>query len=519
VRGAARGLEAAGGLLALLIVAVVLTGGWRIGPLALTRPEDLLVALVVVAAARALVAPVALPPVAPARAVMAGAAVYAVLMGFVTVTRHWTLQTHALDLGYYVQLVWSLAHGVGARVTLPPMHAWGDHFSPIFYLLAPLDWFVPGGAALLIVQTLSLAAGAFTVFGFARSRLGDDASAAGFALLYLVNPSLQGINVRDIHPQAFAIPLLIAAALAFDGRRWVWCAVALGLTAACREDAAVALVGFALWLALSRRRWALGAALAVTAVSLLTFDTRVLIPYFRGEPYPHLVKRYSHLGSSLPDVLLTLMGRPWRWLPVVLNGPKLVYLLAMLVPLAFLPLLAPLALASALPGLAVNLLSFDRVLFNHRSQYQAFVLPFLMLAAVEGGAVLQRWARENGSPLRRRLMLRPTLIAAFLVSLALSARTLNDLMVTRWRLGPEQRAAWSLMARMPPDVAVSVNERLVPHLARRRQVYIYDFAVARSQYVLDLDTVLARHPAPSGFTVVVREGGWTLLRRTEERGG
>ena len=104
-------------------------------------------------------------------------------------------------------------------------------------------------------------------------------------------------------------------------------------------------------------------------------------------------------------------------------------------------------------------------------------------------------------------------MAAFLISLALTARTVNDLAVNRWRLGPEQRAAHALLRRIPPGVAVGVNERLVPHLAERHEVYIYDTAVERSQYVLDLDSVLARHPPPAGFAVIARDGGWTLLAR------
>jgi uncharacterized membrane protein len=501
VRAVARALEAAALLLALLIAVVLVTGGFR--------PEDLLVALVVVVALRALAAPLTLPAIAPRTVVAAGVVGYTLALGVVTVTRHRTLQTHALDLGYYVQLLWSIAHGLGARVTLPAMHAWGDHFSPVLYLLAPLGWLTFTAPALLLAQTVILALGALAVWGFARHHLGDEGLAAGFALLYLVNPSLHGVNVRDVHPQAFAIPLLIAAALAFDRGRWAWCGLALALVAACREDAAVALVGFALWLALGRRRWALGGALALAAVLLLTFDTRVLLPYFRGAPYPHLVKRYSHLGGSLPDLLLTLVARPWRWVPVLLQAHKVVYLLAMLAPLAFLPLLAPMALAGAAPGLAVNLLTYDRVLFNHRSQYQVFVLPFLILAAVEGCAALRRRAAGE----RSRLTPRGLLIAAVLISVALSARTLNDLVWTRWRLSPEQRAARELLAAIPPDAAVSVNERLVPHLARRREVYVYDTATDRSQDVLELDSVLARRPPPAGFTVVARAGGWTLLRR------
>jgi len=509
VTAAARGLEAAALLLTLLVLAIIATGGWKLAGVALTRPEDVLIALVVVVAARALLTPLRLPALAPRRVVIAGVAAYAVLMGFITVTRHRALLTHALDFGYYVQVVWALAHGLAPRVTLPPMHAWGDHFSPVLYLLAPLGWLPEVAPLLLLAQTLILAAGGIAVYAFARRRLADDALAAGFALIYLVNPSLHGINIRDIHPQAFAIPLLIGAALAFDAGRWGWCAAALALTAACREDAAIALVGFGLWAALARRRWIAGGGIAVAAVALLMFDTRVLMPYFRGEPYPHLVKRYSHLGTSLGDVLVTLVVRPWRWLPVLLHPIKLVYLGALLAPLAFLPLLAPLALAGALPALAVNLLTFDRVLFHHRTQYQAFVLPFVILAAVDGCVVLREWLARRPRPW---LSPRGVLIAAFLVSVALTSRTINDLMVTRWGLGPEQRAAHALAARIPPAVPVSVNERMVPHLARRVEAYIYPAGIDRGPWVLEIDGELARRPPPAGFVVEARKGGWTLLR-------
>jgi uncharacterized membrane protein len=48
---------------------------------------------------------------------MLGAVVYALVMGFIVVTRHLALRTHALDLGYYVQVVWSIATARGAYVT------------------------------------------------------------------------------------------------------------------------------------------------------------------------------------------------------------------------------------------------------------------------------------------------------------------------------------------------------------------------------------------------------------------
>lgn len=509
----ARPLEVAAAVVSLLILGVLATGGPAVAGMAPPRAEDLLVGLVAIVALRLLVAPLTLPAVRPVRAVAAGVAAYALVMGFIVVTRHLALQTHALDLGYYVQVVWSIGRGHGAQVTLPPMHAWGDHFSPLLYLLVPLGWLAPGGTALLLVETLAFAAGGVAVFRYAARRLapraGAERIAAAFALLFLVNPSLHGINIRAIHPQALTIALVPAAALAFDARRYGWCAAALLLTLGGREDGAVAVVGFGIWLGLARGRWRLGAAVAAASVAVLFADLTWVMPYFRGSPYPHL-GRYQHLGSSLGEILLTLVARPWQWIGAVLSAKKLVYLLAMLAPLGFLPLLAPRPLAAALPGLAMNLLSLDPILVNHRGQYQSFVLPFLLLAAIDGWARLSAWRSDR--PRARLLAPGAALALAFVASVALTARTVNELTVTRWRLTPWQRAAYLLAREIPGDAAVSVNERLVPHLATRREVYIFPSGLDRAEYVLDFEGRVTKAPPP-GYGVLGRAEGWVLLKR------
>ncbi len=497
---AARLLEAVAAGVALLLVVVIARGALTVAGHSFTRADEFVIALAVVVALRALAAPLRLPKVSPASMAILGAVVYALVMGFIVVTRHLALRTHALDLGYYVQVVWSIATGYGAYVTFPPMNAWGDHFSPVLYLMVPLGRVVPGAIGLLVVQTLVLAVGGLAVFGYAARRLSAVPAAGGLALLFLVNPSLHGINIRDIHPQAFAITLIVAAALAFDAGRYAWCAVALALTLACREDAVIVVVGFGIWLAVARSRWRLGAVIAVASVLLLAFDLKYVLPLFRGEPYPHL-HRYAYLGSSLGEVLLNIVVRPWRWIAVAATGGKLVYLLVMLVPFGFLPLFAPRVLLAVVPGLAMNLLSIDPVLINFRSQYQSFVLPFLMLAAIDGYARIRDWRRA------------PALLALGLfASVLLTARTANDLMVTRWRLDAEQRAAYSLMRQIPGEVAVSANERLAPHLATRRQIFIYPTGLGISEYVLDVEPVLRARPAP-GYREIGRAGGWILLQR------
>jgi uncharacterized membrane protein len=503
-----RALDVLGALAVLGVVAAAAAGG---------RPEAFVVAAAILVGVRAWLRPFALPGRSPAQIVAVAGAVYVVAMGFIVVTRHRALRTHALDLGQYVQTVWAIAHGHGATFTLIPeyvttvrMHAWGDHFSPILYTLVPFVRLLPDASVVaLVFQTVVLALGAVALFLYARRRSGmpgTERVAAAFAIVYLLNPSLHGINLRDIHPAAFTIPFLVGAAAAHDARRFVWCAIAVAAAAACREDAAVAVVGFGIWLALARGRWAVGAGVALAAVALLLLDLQLIMPYFRGGAGYHHLYRYAHLGDSLGEILVTIAVRPWRWLGVLLTGPKLLYALAMLAPLGFLPLLAPRVLAAAAPGLAMNLLSMDPILINHRSQYQSFVLPFLMLAAVDGYFVARRRAAGSRLPAI-------ALGAAACFAVVLTARTFNDFSTRHWRIGDDQRAAHALMAKIPRATGVSTNERLVPHLVMRENIFVYPRGVGISSHILERAEVLARRPAP-GYTESARDGQWVLLERT-----
>ena len=278
---------------------VLVLAGLVVSDLALWwwRPEEVFLALLGAIALRALLRPYSVPALNPGRVVAAGVVAYALVFSFISVTRHRAFQTHALDLGYYVQVLWSLSRGLGPYVSLPEMHAWGDHFSPTLYLLVPLFALFPDPVALLIVQSAVFALGALPVFALARRRLESDGPAAAFALLYLLSPTLHGINIRDFHIAAFAIPLLLTVVYCFETGRRGWFLVAVILTLGCREDAALGVFGLGLWIALARRRWIWGAGLTAASLALLFFDTQVLMPYFRSAPYPHLW-RYAHRSEE-----------------------------------------------------------------------------------------------------------------------------------------------------------------------------------------------------------------------------
>ena len=106
-----------------------------------------------------------------------------------------------------------------------------------------------------------------------------------------------------------------------------------------------------------------------------------------------------------------------------------------------------------------------------------------------------------------------------LASVVLTARTINDLTVTRVRLTPDHRAAYELMARIPPGATVSAYDRLVPHLATRPGVFLFPAGDlqrtlpngVQGEYILERGQVAAQ--VPPDYVVAAREEPWVLWRR------
>jgi len=256
--------------------------------------------------------------------------------------------------------------------------------------------------------------------------------------------------------------------------------VPAALTLLCREDAALPVIGLGAWMAVAHRRWLPGAVTATAALALLAVDVRFIIPAYRGEAYSHL-GRYAHLGGSLTKIVANAILHPLGTLATLCTPDRAVYLGAMLAPLALLPLLGGWDLLGVVPALAQNLLSADPVLYGFRAQYQSFVLPFLILAAVGGYARLAR-RRPGAWPVA-------VLVVAMVASLALASRTVNNLAIARFWPVAEQRAAYPVLARVPPAAAVSAQDPYVPHLSLRPLVFVFPVGIEKSDYVLvNLDT-------------------------------
>jgi uncharacterized membrane protein len=206
------------------------------------------------------------------------------------------LGTAGYDLGIFDQAVHQYARFNVPMTPLmgPGFNNLGDHFSPIFAVLAPFYWIWPDRRMLLVAQALLLAVSVVPVVGVTARKLGQW---AGFAVgvAYGLSWGIQGMVGYDFHEVAFAIPLLAFAMAALAENRYravvVWTLPLLLV----KEDMGLTVAAIGVVLVLRRQR-RLGAGLVVAGVGAFLLTTLVIIPHL--DHLFHTYRYWSVVGSA-----------------------------------------------------------------------------------------------------------------------------------------------------------------------------------------------------------------------------
>jgi uncharacterized membrane protein len=243
---------------------------------------------------------------------------------------------------------------------------------------------------LVAAQAVAIALGALPVFWLARKHLGSERAGLGFALAYLLYPATEWLTLNEFHPVALACPLLLYAFWYLDEDRLVPFAAFAVLAALTKEEIPLVIAGMGLWYAITRRRFAVGAGIAVVGAAVTAISIGFVLPHFNQGASSQFYQRYGALGSSPGDILKTLVTHPVRSLETAFGRPGAHYLMHLLIPLAFVCVAAPLVLLAALPELGLNMLSATHTQTSIHHHYTAGLIPPLLVASVLGAARLTR---------------------------------------------------------------------------------------------------------------------------------
>ncbi len=473
---------------------------------------------------------------------------------------HDAYMTHAEDLGIMDQALWNTLHGAPLHQTIcdrvTDNNCLGDisrlaiHFEPIMFPLSLLYVIAPSPKTLQLVQALIVASGAFPAFWLAMRRLRSPFAGIVFAAAYLLFPSLQAAVTDDFHAVTLSAAFLLFALYFMLSRNNTGLIIACLLALSTKEEIPldVALIGLSI--VVLQRRARLGWGLVALSMVWLIAELAImhLVSPLGQSP---TVARYSQFGDSPGQVALYLLTHPVQVVRDYILAPdRIVYLRTLLAPLGYLPLFAPLTLLIAVPALAINMLSSYAPMYSGIYQYNAEIVPVLIVAAIEGVALLAGLGAWAGAQVRPRIsaqtlrwphwiaripLQRALMVALTLLVLLFALRAQRDHGYTSLAKGftwpvvtAHARLADAIIARIPLGASVSAQTDLVPHISQRRHIYLFPDHMHDADYIL-LDVTGSLYPQSlavqsymtqarslltgGGYHVVVADDGYLLLAK------
>jgi uncharacterized membrane protein len=413
--------------------------------------------------------------------VLALASIYAAWFSLYTCLEHESFRTAAFDLGTFDQGIWLAGHGSDHFVTVRGLPLLGDHTRFISFALAPLYWIWDDVRALLALQSVAIAAGAWFLFQICLHELpGRPWLACTLSATYLLHPAVQNLNLDHAHPDAFAATFILSSLYFLRTRQLVAFWVAAALAVSCKEDIPLVFATLGAVMTIRRQRRRLGTVLVIVSLAYFALCLTVILPYFNEYGF----FRYGEHGNL---VGLWFRGSDPAWiLERLLSTDRIDYLWRIGAPHLYLFLLSPLAALPALPPLAANLLSDTRHMRDLQFHYHFSIVPFFFVGTI---ATLARFEgirqRSAGSrALRRSLTLAASVASPALLLAAVAAQiswsrvplTQPNALVDNWRSvrsDGDLAKIRSALKRIPKSAPVSAHYLLVPHLTHRRSVYMF----------------------------------------------
>jgi uncharacterized membrane protein len=423
--------------------------------------------------------------------VIAASAGYAVFFSFFTIRYHRNLHSTSFDLALEENILWNIIHGFKFFRSSPFSGSTGSHFGNhatfFSYLIAPVYALYQHAETLLVIQSVLMGAAAIPLFYFARRHLGSW-TACFVGLTYLLYPPLHGAALYDFHYLPLGPVFLWSALYCLEARRDRWALVFIVLTISVREDVAIGLGIVGAYLLLSGQRPRVG--IVVGAVGVLTFVILKLIvmPLFAG--HDSFVYMYNGLlpsgEATFGGVLKTVATNPGFTFASLIEQNKLIYILQLFVPLAFLPVFRPLGLLFVPVGFLFTLLSTGYApLIQTSFQYTTHWTSYLFIGLVAALAWFRRadndsvWrggprsGRSTGALLALACAILPTTYqyGAFLQQHTVRGGFgLYDFDTTKEELA-DRKHLKELTRRIPPKASVAGSENLVPQVSNRAEAY------------------------------------------------
>ncbi|MEJ2748693.1 MAG: DUF2079 domain-containing protein, partial [Anaerolineae bacterium] len=310
------------------------------------------------------------------------AVLFTIVIYWLILRQYATFNTRASDLDRFNQALWNTLHGRFMYSTIEDRSILGGHFSPLMIALSPLLLIWNDPRIFSLVQTIGLALSGLFLYKIVRDK--HPALAPWFLLAYYLNPALHEIALLELRRIPLAIPFLALALYALSAHKRRLLVASLFIALLAKEDVALIVAMFGLYLILFERDWRWGSGLIVLGVAWVALVLFITNPYFdpqKLEKADNAVNAYRGLGyfaawgSSPLEILTNVLRQPGIVLSRMFDTAGQQAVWRLFLPLGIvLPLLAPGWFLLGLPTLGYMLLSSQPAMHRLEDWYLSPIL-------------------------------------------------------------------------------------------------------------------------------------------------
>jgi len=460
---------------------------------------------------------------------------YSVILSIYTCLRHEAFMTRAYDLGIFMQALWTTVHANKFFYETPDLGIseegsfFGVHFSLIMFLLLALYYIFPHAYTLLIFQSFLLGFATIPLYKLAKEITKNQELALAFSAIYLIYPPIIAANLFDFHLESF-FPIIFFAAFYYlekEEFNKFYLILILGLT--ILDFASAVLVLSTLFyttfikyrknitkirnIAPHIKRHIIKSVIFMTVTVIYFKATIKIIDIFGTTPFSK-TGNWPDLGSNINEILIGLLN-PYKVAKALSydTPAKISWIIAITLPLLFLPFFAPLELIPALPWIAVALLSRYPPYYQLGWQYGALYTPFIFYAAINGYKnitqtksikILKKKVKLlKISTVYRKLSKKKIIslaasLSIFSIIIGLTAKPALMLFEgTAYVDGPpipNQHTKYlrEILSYIPDNASVLAQNNIFPHVAHR--VHAYTWIPPNLTYLVDYAIGDVNHP-------------------------
>lgn len=415
------------------------------------------------------------------KAVIAIGVLFSVITAFIQIMEQALLWTECFDFGIFLQMFHYMRRKLVMDTTVERdvlLSHFAVHISPIWYVLLPFFAAFPYAATLSIAQAVIVGSGVIPLWFLCRKYKISHTSSIAFALIYAVCPAMMGGCIGlQIHENCFLAPFILWMLYFLEEGRFLPELIFAILIFLVKEDAAFYVAVIALYQIASaglrgtERKKEIRNGLILLAASVLWFVMVYLLLRTFGEGT--MDNRYSNFmydgGNSILTVVRAVIRDPAFALAQIASvQSKLWYLLRVLVPLAFLPLLIhhPSEILLLAPLMVLNLIPAYENQYNIYTQYNFGSSALLFYLAVQN-------YRDIRSASRRKV-LAAAVVSALLFACCNNLQYLSRInaVVNNDQRMKEVRDIRTVLKEIPKDASVTASDFLIPQLSDRDTLYM-----------------------------------------------